>query len=87
MDLQEYEAAARAYTAAANRYADTPEALEAYVRLAEAYRRLGAPGKARSTLERAKVALARLPKSTRFDETTNYDRQQWGENLAWLSTL
>ena len=87
MDLQEYEAAARAYTAAANQYADTPEALEAYVRLAEAYRRLGQPGKARSTLERAKVALARLPRGARFDETTNYDRQQWGENLAWLSTL
>jgi tetratricopeptide (TPR) repeat protein len=86
-DLQEYDAAARAYTAAAGRFADTPASLEAYVRLAESYRRLGEPGKARGALERAKVALARLPKDIRFDETTNYDRRQWGEALAWLSSL
>ena len=53
----------------------------------ESYRRLGRPGQARSTLEQAKVALARMPKDTRFDETTNYDRKQWGETLAWLSSL
>ncbi len=86
-DLQQYEAAAKAYTEAANRFPDCPESLEAYVRLAESYRRLGRPGPARSTLEQAKVALARMPKDTRFDQTTNYDRKQWGETLAWLSSL
>ena len=86
-DLGQYEAAVKAYTAAANRFADCPETLDAHLRLAEAYRRMGQPGKARSTLEQAKAALARMPKGTRFEQTTNYDRRQWGETLAWLSSL
>ncbi len=87
LDLGQYEAAVKAYTAAANRFADCPETLDARLRLAEAYRRLGQPFKARSTLEQAKAALARMPKGMRFDQTTNYDRREWGETLAWLSSL
>ena len=70
---RQYEAAAQAYTAAANRFADCPETLEAYVRLAEAYRRLGQAGKARSTLERPRwpwPGCPRAPVSTRPPITT-----------------
>ncbi len=86
-DLGEYQAAARAFTEAANRFPDRAETLDAYVRLAESFRRLGQVGQARSTLQQAKVVLARLPKDTPFDQTTSYNRQQWGETLAWLSSL
>ena len=87
VDLQEYEAAVRACTAATIRFSDTPEALEAYVRLAESFRPAGRARQGPQRAGAAKVALARLPKDTRFDQTTNYDRQQWGETLAWLSSL
>ena len=86
-DMQEYEAAARAYASAANRFAERPETLEAYVRLADAYRHLGRLAQARSTLEQAKVVLKQMKPDVRFDETTNYDRKQWGDRLAWLSSL
>ena len=86
-DLQEYEAAARAYAAVANRFAERPETLEAYVRLADAYRCLGRHAQARSTLEQAKVVLKQMKPDTRFDVTTNFDRKQWGDRLAWLSSL
>lgn len=80
-DLDRYDAALRAYTAAVNRYADSPEALDGYVQLSGVYRRLERLGEARASLAQAKVALARLPAKTRFEETTNYSRKQWAELL------
>jgi tetratricopeptide (TPR) repeat protein len=85
-DLKEYGAAVKAYTAAADRYSDCPESLDAYLRLAEAYGRLGRAAEARSTLAQAKVVLGHMKKDVRFEETTNYNRKQWGELLAALSS-
>jgi tetratricopeptide (TPR) repeat protein len=85
--LRQHEAAVEAYRTTTNRYQNRPEVLEAYVRMAGAYRCLNKPLEARSTLEQAKVMLARMKSEARFQETTNYTRSQWGERLDWLSSL
>lgn len=85
--LRQHEAAVEAYRTATNRYQNQPEVLEAYVRMAEAYRLLDKPLLARSTLEQAKVMLARMKDDSQFEETTNYTRSQWSERLDWLSSI
>lgn len=85
--LRQYEGAVEAYRTATNRYQNHPEVLEAYVRMAGAYRRLNKPLEARATLEQAKVMLARMKSDAQFQQTTNYTRSQWSERLDWLSNL
>jgi TolA-binding protein len=86
-DLGRYDEAAKAYSAASNRYQHEPEALEAYVQIAACYRRLDRPGDARNTLEQARVVLGRLKPETNFTTTTRYNREEWTQLLAWLATL
>ena len=85
--LRQYEAAVEAYRTATNRYQNHPEVLEAYVRMAGAYRRLSKPLEARTTLEQAKMMLDRMKTAAQFQETTNYTPSQWSERLDWLSSL
>lgn len=82
-DLERYEAAVKAYAVACNRYQNSPEVLEAYLQLARTYRRLDKPNEARSALDQAKVALARMKASQRFTETTNHSKEQWAALLDW----
>jgi tetratricopeptide (TPR) repeat protein len=83
--LQQYEDAIKAYVMAANRYQGNPEVLDAYVQIARAYRKLNKPAEARSTLEQAKLVLARLKPDVSFQRTTNYSRQQWSQLLESLA--
>ncbi len=82
-----YEQALQAYTAAAHRYPNRPEVLDAYVQISAVYRRLERPAEARTSLEQARAALRRFPGDVRFQSTTNYDRQQWGQVLDWMCSL
>jgi tetratricopeptide (TPR) repeat protein len=84
-DLGRYDAAIKAYSAAAIRYQDAPEVLEAYVQTARAYQRLDRTDEARSALEQAKLALARMQPITDFTATTNYSREEWSQLLNRLS--
>ncbi|MDX1947340.1 MAG: tetratricopeptide repeat protein [Pirellulaceae bacterium] len=86
-DLGRYEEAIAAYSAATNRYQQTPEALEAYVQIASCYRRLNRPQEARGTLEQARVVLERIHADADFTRTTRLDREEWTDLLAWLRTL
>lgn len=86
-ELGRYRAAVEAYASATNRYQQRPEALDAYVRIAACYRRLGQTLEARGTLEQAKYALKRMPEDVAFDETTNYSREEWVRLLDTLGTL
>jgi tetratricopeptide (TPR) repeat protein len=81
-DLGEYDAAARALFAAANRYQLAPEALDVHLRLAAAYRALNKPAEARRVIEQAKLVLARLNPQADFTATTNFGQKEWGEVLA-----
>src|SRR3972149_4491843 len=55
-----YEEAIKACYAAANRYQSCPEALNAYVQIANAYKRLNKPLDAQSALQQAKFTLKRI---------------------------
>lgn len=85
--LERWQAAIDIYTAATNRYQRNPEALEAYVQIANCYRQMGQPLDARGTLEQAKIVLSRLPEDALFTASTNYNRLQWQLRLDRLSTL
>jgi tetratricopeptide (TPR) repeat protein len=86
-ELRRYQDAIQAYASATNRYQQKPEVLQAYVQIAACYRRLGQTAEARSTLEQAKYALKHLAEDVRFDETSNYSQQEWGQLLDSLGTL
>jgi TolA-binding protein len=86
-DLEDYEQAIKAYLAATHRYPQEPASLEAFVQLANCYRRLNAPAEARGTLLQAQAALARMKSETDFTRTTRYNRQEWEEIIGWLAQM
>ena len=85
--LERYPEALRAYQSAANHYATAPEVLDAYLQIANVYRRMDRPAEARTSLEQARLALRRIPPDARFEQTTNYNRKQWGDLLNRLCSL
>ncbi len=85
--LERYPQALRAYQSAANHYAASPEVLDAYLQIANVYRRMDRPAEARTSLEQARLALRRIPPEARFEQATNYNRKQWGELLDRLCSL
>ena len=86
-ELERYEESIKAYSTATNRYQMDPGVLEAYVQIANAYRHLDDPLKARSTLAQAQVVLARMKSEIPFEQSTNYTREQWSDLLNQLSSL
>ncbi len=87
LELARYPEALRAYQSAANHYADRPEALDAYLQIAGVYRRMDRPAEARTSLEQARIALRRMSPEIRLEQTTNFNRKQWGELLDKLCSL
>jgi tetratricopeptide (TPR) repeat protein len=86
-DLERYDQAIQAYSAATNRYQHDPESLEAYVQIASCHRRLGRLSEARGTLEQARVVLQRIRSDADFTRTTRLARKDWTQLLDWLRTL
>jgi tetratricopeptide (TPR) repeat protein len=85
--LGRYREAIQAYASVTNRYQQRPEVLQAYMQIAACYRRLGQTAEARSVLEQAKYALKHLPEGMPFEDTSNYNRQEWGRLFETLGTL
>jgi tetratricopeptide (TPR) repeat protein len=83
----QYEQAVREYAAVANRYPNSPVALEAYVQMAEAYRQMKRQREARMAIELARLALARIQSPAALGESTNYNPQQWAARLEQLSLM
>ncbi|MBC8354128.1 MAG: tetratricopeptide repeat protein [Planctomycetes bacterium] len=86
-DMEHYEEAIKGYSDATNRYQQEPESLEAYVQIANCYRRNKSPAEARGTIEQAKVILNRIAPEADFLQTTRYNRDEWEKILDWLGTL
>jgi tetratricopeptide (TPR) repeat protein len=86
-DVERYDQAIQAYSAATNRYQHDPESLEAYVQIASCHRRMGRISEARGTLEQARVVLQRIRPDANFTRTTRLARQDWIPLLDWLRTL
>jgi tetratricopeptide (TPR) repeat protein len=87
LDLDRYPEALRAFQSAANHYASSPEVLDAYLQIANVYRRMDRPAEARTSLEQARLALRRIPPEARFEQTTNFNRNQWSDLLDRLCSL
>jgi tetratricopeptide (TPR) repeat protein len=86
-DLGRYEESIKTYSTAINQYQHVPEVLDAYVRVADCFRRLKRPVEARGTIEQAKVVLNRLPADADFTQTSSLDRRDWERYLEWLGGL
>ncbi|NUQ62425.1 MAG: tetratricopeptide repeat protein [Pirellulales bacterium] len=84
-ELGRYEEAIKTYVMVTNRYQNSPEVLDAYVQIARAYQRLDKPAESRSTLEQAKMVLARMKPEVPFEATTNGSRDQWAALLERLT--
>ena len=86
-DLQRWDEAIKAYSAATSRYQNEPIALEAYVQLAACHRRLSRKAEAAGTLEQAKIVLSRLPDDADFRATTRNSKAEWRTWIDWLAAL
>jgi tetratricopeptide (TPR) repeat protein len=84
-ELKRYDEALQAYGNVITSYRDDPIALESFVQVANCWRRLNQPVKARVTLDQAKIVLASLPPTTDFLASTNFNRQQWELLLNQMS--
>jgi len=85
--LKRYEEARKSYANISTLYQNEPSVLESFVHIANCYRRLNKPVKAKGTIEQAKLVLGRLPKGIDFKIATNFSRQSWefllNEMSAW----
>src|SRR5690606_39324081 len=79
--LERYDEAIEAYSDATNRYQHDPSALEAYQQIAECYRMLNDPAKARGAREQARVVFSGLPQDTDYRSTTRFSREGWAALL------
>lgn len=83
--LKRYEEARKAYANISTLYQEEPFVLESFVHIANCYRRLNKPVKAKGTIEQAKLILDRMPKDIDFKLTTNFSRQTWELHLKDMS--
>jgi tetratricopeptide (TPR) repeat protein len=83
IQLERYDDAIAAYSAAANQYPQDVRVLTAYLQMARAYALSGRPIEARSMLEQAQVILdqRQVPDSAFLAPTTSLTRAEWNE---WL---
>lgn len=84
-ELRRFEEARQAYGNVITLYQNDPIVLESFVQVANCWRRLAQPTKARVTLDQAKMVLERLPKDADFLSSTNFSRQQWELLLSQMS--
>jgi tetratricopeptide (TPR) repeat protein len=75
--LRRYEEARKAYANVSTLYQNDPFVLESFVNIAQCWHRLNETMNARQTIAQAKLVLERLPVDARFEEVTNFNRQQW----------
>ncbi|MEM9185673.1 MAG: tetratricopeptide repeat protein [Planctomycetota bacterium] len=84
--LKRYEDARKSYSDASSLFQDEPFVLESFVHIANCWRRLDKPLKARMTIAQAKQVLGSLPRDIDFKITTNFDRGQWEYLLDQMET-
>ena len=84
-ELRRFDEALKAYGNVITSYQNDPIALESFVQVANCWRRLDQPVKARVTLDQAKMVLKELPPETDFLAVTNFSRQEWEILLNQMS--
>lgn len=86
-ELGRDEQAVAAFFSVINSYPDRPEALDACVQAAGAYRRLHRPDQAKNAVIHARRILSKLPESSGYVATSGKSRAEWGEFLDWLEKM
>jgi tetratricopeptide (TPR) repeat protein len=81
-----YKGALESYRAAANRFINEPESLEAFVQMARCHEELGQLSDTRRTLEMAADILNRIPadRDGRFQKNTRQSRKDWENQIRWM---
>jgi TolA-binding protein len=81
--LGHYREAITHYSSAANRYAQDPRVLLAYLQMANCNERLGRPAETRSLVEQAKVLLDGMPAETFDPQLTALAKDDWKAWIDW----
>jgi tetratricopeptide (TPR) repeat protein len=84
-ELRRFEEALQAYGSVITSFQNDPIALESFVQVANCWRRLDQPVKARVTLDQARMVLKGMPADADFLTATNFNRQQWDVLLTQMS--
>ena len=84
-ELRRFEEARQVYGNVVTLYENQPIVLESLVQSANCWRQLDQPEKARVTLQRAQLALKRLPAKANYLSSTNFDRSQWESIIDQMS--
>jgi len=75
--LRRWEEARQAFGNVSTNYQNDPFVLESYVQIANCWRRLDQPVKARQTIMQALKIMDRIPANVDFQVATNFSRQDW----------
>jgi tetratricopeptide (TPR) repeat protein len=81
--LGNYREAITHYSSAANRYAQDPRVLLAYLQMASCNERLGRPAETRSLVEQAKVLLDGMPADSFEPQLTALAKDDWRAWVEW----
>jgi tetratricopeptide (TPR) repeat protein len=81
--MEDWATAVDAYKAAANRYQFQPEALAAYVEMANAYNRMGRHADARGSVRQARWFLSQMDESAFSDPS--FTKDAWTKRIQALS--
>ncbi len=85
--LEKYDRAIEAYTNAANRYADDPGVLLAYIQMANCYDRLGKPIDARGVAIQAMLIHKNMAEKAFTRDKTLMSRDEWRSWLEWAGAF
>jgi tetratricopeptide (TPR) repeat protein len=85
--LEKYDRAIEAYTNAANRYADDPSVLLAYIQMANCYDRLGKSIDARGVAIQAMLIHKNMAEKVFTRDKTLMSRDEWRTWLEWAGAL
>jgi tetratricopeptide (TPR) repeat protein len=85
--LEKYDRAIEAYTNAANRYAEDPGVLLAYIQMANCYDRVGKPIDARGVAIQAMLIHKNMPEKAFTRDKTLMTRDEWRSWLEWAGAL
>jgi tetratricopeptide (TPR) repeat protein len=84
--LNRYPEAVQAYQNAVSSFPQSPAVIDAYLQIADCYKRLGKPAEMRGTLQQAKLMLERLPPDAEFGTVSNFTRDQWSRMIDQLGS-
>jgi tetratricopeptide (TPR) repeat protein len=85
--LEKYDRAIEAYTTAANRYAEDPSVLLAYIQIGNCYDRLGKPLDARGVSIQAMLIHKNMSEKAFTRDKTLMTRDEWRTWLDWAGSI